>query len=147
MRASAAAWSLIAGLVSTAVPLHAQRIEAGVAVGGGPVAGHLVIREGYSSYRRPPARRVVVVERPRIVVVERVHRHHSARHWAHRGYRPLTLYYRDGRYYDRWAGHPRGVRTVVVWERNGRFYEDCGDDIDGITSTGMTDRFPRLPGA
>ena len=127
MRTSAVTWSLIAGLLSTAVPLHAQRVEAGVVVRSGPVAGHVVIRDGYSTYRRPTARRVVV-ERPRIVVVERVHRHRPAKHWSRRGYRPVTLYYRDGRYYDRWAGHRHGVRTIVVWERDGRYYHDCDDN-------------------
>jgi hypothetical protein len=128
MRTSAVTWSLIAGFLSTAVPLHAQRVEAGVVVRSGPVAGHVVIRDGYSTYRRPTARRVVVVERPRIVVVERVHRHRSAKHWARRGYRPITLYYWDGRYYDRWAEQRYGVRTIVVWERDGRYYRDCEDD-------------------
>jgi hypothetical protein len=132
MRTSAVAWSLIAGFLSTAVPLHAQRVEAGVVVRSGPVAGHVVIRDGYSTYRRPTARRVVVVERPRIVVVERVHRHGRAKHWTRRGYRPVTLYYWNGRYYDRyydhWAGHRHAVRTVVVWERDGHYYHDCDDD-------------------
>jgi hypothetical protein len=125
---SAVAWSFIAGLVATAAPLHAQRVEAGVVVRSGPVAGHVVIRVGYSTYRRPPARRVVVVERPRIVAVERVHRHRSHKHWVRRGYRPVTLYYWDGRYYDRRVGHRHGVRTIVVWERDGRFYHDCDDE-------------------
>jgi hypothetical protein len=132
MRTSAVAWSLIAGFLSTAVPLHAQRVEAGVVVRSGPVAGHVVIRDGYSTYRRPTARRVVVVERPRIVVVERVHRHGRAKHWTRRGYRPVTLYYWNGRYYDRyydrWAGHRDAVGTIVVWERDGRYYHDCDDD-------------------
>jgi hypothetical protein len=128
MRTSAVTWSLIAGLLSIAVPLHAQRVEAGVVVRSGPVAGHVVIRDGYSTYRRPTARRVVVLERPRIVVVERVHRHRPAKHWTRRGYRPVTLYYWDGRYYDRWIGHRHGVRTIVVWERDGGYYHDCDDD-------------------
>jgi hypothetical protein len=88
----------------------------------------VLIRDGYSTYRRPVARRVVVVERPRIVVVERVHRHRSAKHWSRRGYRRVTLYHWDGRYYDRWVGHRHGVRTVVVWERDGRYYRDCDRD-------------------
>ena len=124
----AVAWSLIAGLVTTAVPLHAQRVQAGVVVRSGPVAGHVVIRDGYSTYRRPTARRVVVVERPRIVVVERVHRHRSAKHWSRRGYRPVTLSYWDGRYYDRRVAHRHDVRTIVVWERDGRYYHDCAGD-------------------
>jgi hypothetical protein len=136
MRTSAVTWSLIAGLLSTAVPLHAQRVEAGVVVRSGPVAGHVVIRDGYSdyrrdgysTYRRPVARRVVIVERPRIVVVQRVHRHRPAKHWSRRGYHPVTLYYWDGRYYDRWVGHRHGVRTIVVWERDGYYYHDCDED-------------------
>jgi hypothetical protein len=130
MYTSATARSLFAGLVLTvaAVPLHAQRVEARVVVRGEPVAGHVIVRDGYSTYRRPVTRRVIVVERPRTVVVERVHRHRSARHWARRGYRPITLYYWDGRYYDRWVGHRHGVREVVVWERDGRYYHE--DDCD-----------------
>jgi len=128
MRTSAVTWSLIAGLLSTAAPLHAQRVTAGVVVRSGPVAGHVVIRDGYSTYRRPTARRVVVVERPRIVAVEQVHRHQSAKHWSRRGYRPVTLYYWGGRYYDRRVRGRDGIRTIVVWERNGRYYHDCNDD-------------------
>jgi hypothetical protein len=117
--------SMLAGLVLTAAaPLHAQRIEAGVVVHSGPVAGHVVVRDGYSSYHRPITRRVIVEHRPRVIVVERVHRHRPASYWARRGYRAVTLYYRDGRYYDRWVGHRQGVRKVVVWERDGRYYRD-----------------------
>jgi hypothetical protein len=124
MCTSATVRSLLAGLVLTvvAVPLHAQRVEAGVVVYGGPVAGHVIVRDGYSTYRRPVTRRVYVVDRPRMVVVERVHGHRSARHWARRGYRPVTVYHWDGRYYDRWAGYRYGARGVVVWERDGRYY-------------------------
>lgn len=127
---SAIVWSLVAGLVTTAAPLHAQRVEAGVVVRSGPVAAHVVLRDrdGYSTYRRPAPRRVVVVERPRVVVVERVHRHRAAKHWHRHGYRPVTVYYWEGRYYDRPVAHRHGVRNVVVWERDGRFYHDCDSD-------------------
>ena len=56
--------SLLAGLVLTVatVPLHAQRVEAGVVVHSGPVAGHVIVRDGYSTYRRPVTRRVIVVD-------------------------------------------------------------------------------------
>ena len=137
MNTSVTARSLLAGLVLTVapVPLQAQRGEAGVVVHSGPVAAHVIVRDryprdGYSTYRRPVTRRVVVVERPRVVVVERVHRHRPARHWARRGYRPVTMYYWDGRYYDRWIGHRHGVREVVVWARDGRYYheDDCGSE-------------------
>lgn len=126
---NAVAWSLIAGLVTAAAPLHAQRVQADVIVRSGPVSGRVLVRDqGYSTYRRPTARGVVLVERPRIVVVETVHRHRHHRHWARSGYRSVTLYYRDGRYYDRRPGSRHGVRTVVVWERNGRYYHDCDTD-------------------
>jgi hypothetical protein len=135
MKSSAVVWSLIVGLSSFTVPLHAQRIEAGVMVRSGPIASHVIIRDGYSTYhdgystyRRPTARRVVVVERPRTVTVERTHRHRAAKHWSRHGYRRVILYYWDGRYYDRVVGHRRDVRTIVVWERDGHYYRDCDDD-------------------
>ncbi len=129
MHTSAVVRSLLAGLLlTTAAPLQAQRVEAGVVVHGGPVAGHVVIRDGYSTYRRPQTRRVIVVERPHAMRVERVHRHRSARHWTRHGYRAVVLYYWDGRYYDRPARHRHGDREVVVWERDGRYYHDCEDD-------------------
>lgn len=128
MHTSATAWSLLAGLVLTSAPLQAQRVAARVVVQSGPIAGQVAIRDGYSTYRRQSAGRIVVVERPRILVVERVHRHRPAKLWSRRGYRPVTLYYWEGRYYDRRIAGRRGVRTVVVWERDGRYYDDCGHD-------------------
>lgn len=127
MSTSATARSLLAGFVLTlaAVPLHAQRVEAGVVVRSGPVAGHVVVRDGYSTYQR--TRRVI--ERPHVVVVERVHRHRHAHHWTRHGFRRVTLYHVGGRYYDRWIGHRHGVRRVVVWERDGRYYRDECDDV------------------
>ena len=121
------AWSLIVGLAATAAPLYAQQVRAGVVVRGGPVAGHVIVRDGYSTYRRPAPRRVVVVDRARIVLVERVHTHRPARVWARQGYRPVTLIFSNGRYYDRWVGN-REAREVTVWERNGRYFVvDCED--------------------
>ena len=129
MRTAAVAWSLLAGLVSTAIPLHAQRVEAGVVVRSGPVAGHVVVRDGYSTYRRPAPRRVVVVERPRVVVVERVHRHRSDRHWTRRGYHRVdALLLATAATTIAGSGSRHGVRTIVVWERNGRFYHECDGD-------------------
>ena len=126
MKASVIAGSLLSGLVLIASSMQAQQVSAGVVIRGGPVAGHVVVGNGYSTYRRPPARRVVVVERyaPRVVVVERVHRHGHLRHWKRHGFRPVTLYYLDGRYYDRRVGDTRGAREIIVYERDGRFYED-----------------------
>jgi hypothetical protein len=90
MNARVFAGSLLTGLVITA-PASAQQV-------------------GYSTYHRPPvvayhrpqARRVVVVERyaPRVLVVERIRAHRHAGYWARHGYRPVTLCYENGRYYD-----------------------------------------------
>jgi hypothetical protein len=69
-----------------------------------------------------------VVERyaPRVVVVERLHRHRSSRAWSRQGYRPVTLYFRDGRYYDRWNERWPHADEVVVYERGDRYYTwDC----------------------
>jgi hypothetical protein len=139
MKASVVAGALLSGLVLIASSLQAQQVSADVVIRSGPVAGRVVVGDGYSTYRRPPvvvyerpvARRVVVVERygPRVVVVERVHRNKHARHWKRHGFRPVTLYYVDGRYYDRRVGYARGAREVIVYERDGRYYEDCGHDV------------------
>jgi len=121
MKTSIHAWSLVAGLALMATPLHAQHVSGEFVVRGGPVAGRVVVADGYSSYRRPVRR--VVVERyaPRVVRVERF-RHRHGKHWKRHGYREVVVYYLDGRYYDRagW-GHSRG-HAVVVYERDGRFY-------------------------
>jgi hypothetical protein len=130
MRTSVIAGTLLAGLAITAFPVHAQQFAADVVVRSGPVAGHIVIGDDHSVYRRPPARRVIVVERyaPRVVVVERVHHHRRAKQWIRRGYRPVTLYYVDGRYYERRPERRRGVYGVIVWERGGRYVHDCDAD-------------------
>lgn len=120
MKTSTRAWSLVAGLALMAAPLHAQRVSAEVVVRGGPVAGRVAVGRGYSSYR-PPVRRVVERQVPRVVRVERF-RHRHGKHWKRHGYREVVVYYIDGRYYDRagW-GHQR-FQEVVVYERDGRFY-------------------------
>ncbi len=127
MKTSTLAWSLVAGLAFMAPPLHAQRVSAEVVVRGGPVAGRVVVNDGYSSYRRSARR--VVVERyaPRVVRVERF-RHRHGKHWRRKGYREVIVYYIDGRHYDRTGwGHP-GAHEVVVYERDGRFYRNDRDD-------------------
>jgi hypothetical protein len=125
MKTSIVAGSLLAAL-SLVAPLHGQ-VAADVVVRSGPVAGHVVIGDGYSTYRRP----VVYRRAPaRVIVVERVrrHRHNHDRQWRGHGYRPVTLYYVDGRYYDRYVRGRQEVREVVVYEREGRFYRECDDD-------------------
>ena len=137
MKTSIIAGSLLTALTLT-VPLQAQQVAADVVLRSGPVAGHVVIGNGYSTYRRPvvyraPAR-VIVVERvvPRVVIVERMGRrnHGFARSWRQQGYRQVIVYYRDGRYYDRYVRGWPEMREVVVYERHGRLYRAWDDDRD-----------------
>jgi hypothetical protein len=133
MRTSIAAGSLLTALLLTR-PAQAQQLLADVVLQSGPVAGHVVIGDAYSTYgrqrvvyRRPPVRRVVVVQpAPRIIVVERA-RYRGWSEWSRFGYRPVTLYYVDGRYFDRWSNRA-GVRQVVVYERGGRYFRECERD-------------------
>jgi len=58
-------------------------------------------------------------------------RHHRlARSWRHQGYRQVVVYYRDGRFYDRYVRGWPEMREVVVYERNGRLYREWDDDRD-----------------
>jgi hypothetical protein len=138
MKTSTLAGSFLASLALIAAPLNGQQVSANILVRSGPLAGHVIVGDEHSSYHssaivhRPrPARRIVLVKRyaPRVLVVERF-RHRHGRHWKRMGYRPIVVYYIDGRYYDRLDGrHPR-VREVVVYERGGRYYrlDDRYDD-------------------
>jgi hypothetical protein len=125
MRTSIVAGSLLAAL-SFVAPLSAQRVSADVAIRGGPVAGRVVVGDGYSTYRRPVVYRRVPA---RVIVVERVYiRHHRAlRHWQRHGFRPVVVYYRDGRYYDRDMRGGPPMREVVIYERDGRCYDVCDE--------------------
>jgi hypothetical protein len=137
MNASTIAGSIVAGLVLATSPVQAQLVAANVVVRSGPVAGHVVVSNGYSTYRRPPVvvyrrapeRRVVVVERyhPRVVMIERMRHHRHKRHWERHGYRPITLFYVNGRYYDRFDEYRPDVVRVVVYERDGHYYRDCDE--------------------
>jgi hypothetical protein len=124
MRTSIATGSLLTALF-LAQPAQAQQVLADVVLQTGPVAGHVVIGNGYSTYgrqrviyRRTPIRRVVVVERTR---------YHGRAEWTRFGYRPVFLYYVDGRYFDR-SFNREGVKQVVVYERGGRYYRECDED-------------------
>jgi hypothetical protein len=132
MKTSIVVGSLLTALTLT-VPLQAQQVSADVVLRSGPVAGRVVVGNGYSTYRRPVTyrrvpERVIVVEReaPRVIVVERTkHRHsHAARHWRKHGYRTAVVYYRNGRYYDRAVRGWPEMREVVVYERGGHYYRD-----------------------
>ena len=123
MRTSIVAGSLLAAL-SLAAPLSAQRVSADVAVRSGPVAGRVVVGDGYSTYRRPMVYRRAPA---RLIVVERVYvRHrHAFRNWSRHGFRQVVVFYRDGRYYDRYVRGGPPMREVVIYERNGRYYQVC----------------------
>ena len=124
MRTSIVAGSLLAAL-SLVAPLSAQQVAADVAFRTGSVAGRVVVGHGYSTYRRP----VVVYRRApaRVIVVERVYvRNHRAFHtWSQRGFRQIVVYYRDGRYYDRYLRGGPPMREVMIYERDGRYYDVC----------------------
>ena len=125
MKASIVAGSLLAAL-SLVTPARAQQVAADVVVRSGPVAGRVVIGDGYSTYRRPA---VVYRRAPeRVIVVERVRRRHQQSHWRKYGYREVVVYYRDGRYYDRYDRAWPAMQEVVVYERDGRYYRECDDD-------------------
>src|SRR6478735_6731052 len=126
MSARIVAGSLLATLLAAA-PAAAQNVAADVLVHSGPVVGQVTVGDAYARYRRRPV--VIVHRRPAarpVVVVERLHGHRSSRSWARQGYRPVTLYYRDGRYYDYWSERWPTAAEVVVYERGGRYYTaDC----------------------
>jgi hypothetical protein len=91
-----------------------------------------------AGYATPPGRRVVI-ERvaPRVVTVEWMAGRMGSREvWVGRGYRPVTLWVVDGRYYDRYDPYwERGVRRpdirqIVVYERDGRYWRDYDGDGD-----------------
>lgn len=124
MRTTVFAGSLLSALVLVAAPLEAQLVSANVVVHSGPVAARVAVVDGYSTYR---PRRVVSHEAPRLIVIERQH-NRQVKHWKRHGFRPVTVYYVNGRYYDRWYGPARGARRVVVYERGGRYFEACDRD-------------------
>ena len=126
MRTTIVAGSALAAL-ALAAPLYGQ-VSADVIVRTGPVRGHVAINEGYSTYRHAEPRPVVVYERPvRVIVVKRFHSKKYYRNWKRYGYRPVTLYYDDGRYYDRRDDRHPGLREVVVYEHDGHYYRDYDD--------------------
>jgi hypothetical protein len=134
-----------------------------VAASSASAEAQTVIISNRSAYQpvayAAPARRAVVERAwPRVIVVARIDlgnrgrgRGHAYgrmddRGWRASGYRPVTVYYVDGRYYDRWDDRYRGrnVRQVVVYERGGRYYRDWDDDrYDGRNDRydGRNDRY------
>jgi hypothetical protein len=115
-----------------AQPLSAQRVRADIRIGGGPIAGRVVIGDG-GDYRPRPRGYAVI---PRIVRVERIR--FDDRDGRDRWYRDfernarlVILYYdsRDDCYYDQ--GGP-GLQEIEVYARGDRFY--LPDDYYGAPS-------------
>ena len=147
-----ASFGLTALLLSTA-PATAQ-VSGTVVVNGGPIRGAIAVGEPVFVPRpvviyQPVRGRRVEVARyaPQVVYIERGHgRHGKSAQWYRRhGYRPVTLFYSDGRYFSqvytargyRWS--PQFV-PVVVWERRGRFYLPADGRPDPYGYTGSYDR-------
>jgi hypothetical protein len=134
MRTSIVLGSLLVAL-SLGSSLQAQQVAADVVLRSGPIAGRVVVGEpypppAYSTYRRPVARPVMYrPPPPRLVVIERVYVRHRGleQRWRRAGFRPVVVYYRDGRYYDRADRYGAPMRQVVVYQHNGRFYQECDE--------------------
>jgi hypothetical protein len=129
MKTSILAGSVLAASLTAlafTTPVQAQLVSADVIVRSGPVRGHVVVDDGYSTYER----RRVYEQPTRVVVVERVRGHGRFHNWKRHGYRQVRVYYVEGRYYDRYDRHRPGMREVVVYERDGHYYRDRDYDRD-----------------
>lgn len=118
-------FAVLGALAFLPLPLAAQvRADVNVHIGSRPRPAVVVVR-------RAPARRVVA---PRVIMVDRIHDRgrgvRSAKWWQKHGYRPMQVYYSDGRYYDRRFDSRSSVRVVFVYERDGRYYRDWDDRYD-----------------
>lgn len=93
---------------------------------------------------RVPARRVVA---PRVIVVRQFKAHgrayRSARWWRDHGYRPVRVYYDQGRYYDRPFDGRDGLQVAIIYERDGRYYRDWDDRYQQDYRYGQDDRYDR----
>jgi len=129
----------------------AGQVSAAVVVNSGPVRGAIAVGEPVFVPRpvvvyQPVRGRRVAVARyaPQVVVVQRGHGRNgkSARWYQRHGYRPVTLWFSEGRYFTQ-VYAARGYRwgpqfvPVTVWERHGRFYLPSGERPDryGFTSS------------
>ena len=109
----------------TATPAAAQRVEADIRIGGGPVSGRVIIgdRDRYDYRYRP--RHVGRVEWIR--VRDRGFNHGWFKKFR-REARVIVVYYdrRGDGYYDHYR---RGWDRVRLYERGGRFYRIDDDDF------------------
>jgi len=136
------AFALVAVAISP-TPATAQ-VSGAVVINSGPVRGRIAVGEPVFAPRpvviyQPVRGRRVAVARyaPQVVFVERGHgKHGKSAHWYQRhGYRPVTLFYSQGRYFTQvyaargYRGGPQFV-AVTAWERHGRFYLASGGRPD-----------------
>lgn len=120
-------------------PVAAQ-VSGAVIINSGPVRGRIAVGEPVFVPRpviiyQPVRGRRVEVARyaPQVVYVERARGRHgkSARWYQKHGYRPVTLFYSQGRYFTQvfsargYRGGPEFI-AVTAWERHGRFYLAAG---------------------
>jgi len=122
--------SALFALAALALPAgaQAQQVSADISIGGGPVAGRIIVGDPY--YRHPtyqyhPAYREIVVVRG-----------HRGNGWyRHHDYRSVRVYYDADRdcYYDR--PYYGGLRAVVVYQNDGRYYYN-DDGRDGYRRDG-----------
>ena len=145
---------VLAAILTSTTPAAAQ-VSGAVAINSGPVRGEIAIGEPVFAphpvviYQPVYGRRVEVARyAPQVVFVERGHGRYGkpAGWYRQHGYRPVTLYYSEGRYFTlvhadrryRWGGY---FRPVTAWERGGRFYLAAGyDDYDGRGYVSSYDR-------
>ena len=125
---------LLVAFSSFATPASAQ-VSGAVIVNGGPVQGRIAVGEPVFAPRpivvyQPVYGRRVEVARyaQQVVFIERGHgRQGKSAQWYQRhGYRPVTLYYSQGRYFNLVSGDRRYRRggyflQLMVLERGGRF--------------------------
>lgn len=145
-------FSSVLALVSmlATAPSAAAQVRGDVVINGGPVRGRIAVGEPVFIPRpiiiyQPVRGRRLEVARyaPRVVVVERGHGRYgkSAKWYQRHGYRPVTLFYSQGRYYTQ-VFAARGYRwgpqfiAVTAWERSGRIYLASGGSPEryGYTS-------------
>jgi hypothetical protein len=133
MRASPAV--LLTALLALPAPAAAQ-VSGEIALGGYPIGGWIRFGERPRYVEvvpyRPRGGRIVIVERqaPRMVVLERWHRHKHDRHCRHDGLHRRIIYYdRYGdRYYDRYR--PGLIRVEVIIHDGRYFWYDRDDRYD-----------------
>jgi hypothetical protein len=132
MKAGIAVGLIAVGLTLATAPAEAQRVSADIRIHAG---------DRYSTYERRPAERVVVVERyaPRAIVIERFQHRNHRKDWRRYGYRPVTIYYNNGRFFESWRG--RGAaRQIVVFERGGHYYANWANEWYERDRDGRFDR-------